>query len=57
MTAKPLPPPKSRALIDTFKKHAANLEIYEAKELSVQALKELAQSSCVWLVREKNKWT
>lgn len=57
MTQKPLSSAKSRSLIDTFKKHSANLEIYEAKDLSLQSLKELTQSTAVWLVREKNKWT
>ena len=57
MTTKPLSPLKSKALIDTFKKHSANLEVYEAKDLSLQSLKELTQTTAVWLVREKNKWT
>ena len=57
MTPKPLSPSKSKGLIETFRKHPTSLEVYEAKDLSVQALKELTRSSSVWLVREKNKWT
>ena len=57
MTTKPLSPLKSKALIDNFSKRSKEIEIYEAKDLSLQSLKELTQTTSVWLVREKNKWT
>lgn len=57
MTAKPIQAHKVKALIDNFSKRSKEIEVYEAKELSLQSLKELTQSSAVWLVREKNKWT
>ena len=53
---KPLPPHKTKALLDTFLRNAKELEIYEAALLAPTQLKELLKSDRAWVVTEKSKW-
>ena len=57
MTTKPLPPHKAKPLIESFKKHSAELEVYEVQSLRPQDRKELLQQPNAWLVIGKSKWT
>ena len=56
MTAKPLPPHKAKPLIERFKKHASDLEVYEAATLRSQDLKDLLKQPNAWVVIGKSKW-
>ncbi len=57
MTAKRLPNHKTKALLETFKKNAIDLEVYETKTLSDQQRKELLNEPHSWIVVGKSKWT
>ena len=57
MTAKPLPITKARSLLETFKKNASDLEVYETKGLTDQQRKELLNEPHSWIVIGKSKWT
>lgn len=57
MTAKPLPNHKTKPLLETFKKNAIDLEIYETKSLSEPQRKELLNEPHSWIVVGKSKWT
>jgi len=57
MTPKALPVTKARSLLETFKKNASDLEVYETKGLSDQQQRELLDDSPSWLVKPKKKWT
>jgi len=57
MTAKALPVTKVRSLLETFKKNASDLEVYETKGLSDQQRKELLNEPHSWIVIGKSKWT
>ena len=57
MSTKPLPPHKAKTLVESFKKHSAELEVYEVQSLRPQDLKELLQQPNAWLVLGKSKWT
>ena len=55
-SAKPLPSHKAKPLIESFKKHSAELEVYETKGLSDQQRKELLNEPHSWIVVGKSKW-
>ena len=57
MTTKPLPPHKAKPLIESFKKHSAELEVYEVQSLRPQDRKELLQHPNAWVVIGKSKWS
>jgi len=57
MTTKPLPPHRSKPLIESFKRNSSDLEVYEVQSLRPQHLKELLQHSNAWVVIGKSKWT
>lgn len=57
MTPKPLPNHKTKALLETFKKHLSDLEVYETKPLSEQQRKELLNEPHSWIVVGKSKWS
>ena len=54
---KPLLPHKAKPLIESFKKHSAELEVYEVQSLRPQDRKELLQHPNAWVVIGKSKWT
>jgi len=54
---KPLPSQKAKPLLETFKKNASDLEVYEIKGLSDQQRKELLNEPHSWIVIGKSKWT
>jgi len=57
MTAKALPANKTKPLLESFKKNASDLEVYETKGLSDQQRKELLNEPHSWIVIGKSKWT
>jgi len=57
MTARPFPANKTKLLIETFKKNASDLEVYETKGLSDQQRKELLNEPHSWIVIGKSKWS
>jgi len=57
MAPKALPAPKAKSLLETFKKNASDLEVYETKGLSDQQRKELLNEPHSWIVIGKSKWT
>lgn len=56
MNAKPLQPQKSKPLIERFKRHSSDLEIYEAASLSDQQRKDLLTQPHTWIVVGKSRW-
>jgi len=54
---KPLPSHKAKPLLETFKKNASDLEVYETKGLSDQQRKELRNEPHSWIVIGKSKWS
>lgn len=54
---KPLPPHKAKPLIESFKKHSAELEVYEATALRQQVLTELLKLPKAWVVIGRSKWS
>jgi len=57
MTARPLPSQKAKPLLESFKKNASDLEVYETKALSDQQRKELLNEPHSWIVIGKSKWS
>jgi hypothetical protein len=57
MTPKPLPITKAKSLLETFKRNASELGVYETKGLSEQQRKELLSPPHAWIVVGKSKWT
>lgn len=57
MNKKGLPSPKTKALVETFKRNVSDLEVYETKELSDQQRKQLLKEPHSWIVVGKSKWT
>ena len=57
MTAKALPANKAKPMLESFKKNASDLEVYETKGLSDQQRKELLSEPHSWIVVGKSKWT
>jgi len=57
MTARALPANKTKPLLETFKKNASDLEVYETKGLSEQQRKELLNEPHSWIVIGKSKWS
>jgi hypothetical protein len=57
MTAKALPANKTKPLLESFRKNASDLEVYETKGLSDQQRKELLNEHHSWIVVGKNKWS
>jgi hypothetical protein len=57
MKAKALPANKTKALLESFKRNASDLEVYETKPLSEQQRKELLNETQSWIVIGKSKWT
>jgi hypothetical protein len=54
---KPLPPNKTKPLLESFKRKSAELEVYEIQSLRPQDLKELLNEPHSWIVVGKSKWT
>jgi len=54
---KPLASHKAKALLESFKKNASDLEVYETKGLSDQQRKELLNEPPSWVVIGKSKWS
>ena len=54
---KPLPPHKAKLLLESFKKHAAELEVYEAATLRPQDQRELLKKPNAWVVIGRSKWS
>jgi len=54
---KPLASHKAKSLLESFKKNAIDLEVYESKGLSDQKRKELLNEPHSWIVIGKSKWT
>lgn len=54
---KPLLPHKAKPLIESFKKHSAYLEVYEAATLRPQDQRELLKLPKAWVVIGRNKWS
>ena len=54
---KPLPPHKSKPLVESFKKNSAELEVYEAASIRQRELKDLLKQPNAWVVVGKSKWT
>ena len=57
MAPKALPAQKAKSLLETFKRNASDLEIYETKGLSDQQRKELLNELHSWIVIGKSKWS
>lgn len=57
MTVTPLATAKTRALVETFKKNADDLELYKITGLSDQQRKELLNEPHSWIVTGKSKWS
>jgi hypothetical protein len=56
MTGKPLPPAKTRALIEAFRKYQSEIEVFEVKGLPNQQRQQLLKESPTWMVVSKTKW-
>ena len=54
---KPLPPHKAKQLVESFNRHLKDLQLYEAKSLSAQELRELLKDPNVWVAVGVNRWT
>jgi hypothetical protein len=57
MAQKAMPAQKAKSLLETFKKNASDLQVYETKELSDQQRKQLLNEPHSWIVVGKSKWT
>lgn len=53
MTPKPLPPHKTKQLLDTYRRSMKDLEVYELDAQSDQQRKELLKRARGWVVVEK----
>jgi hypothetical protein len=53
---KPLTATETKALIETFRRHYRNLEVYVARTLSERQRKELLQSDHAWIVVGRSRW-
>jgi hypothetical protein len=54
---KPLTSTETKALMETFRRHSRDLEVYDARTLSERQRKALLQSDHAWIVAEKSKRT
>jgi len=52
-----LPAQKAKSLIETFNRNARELQVYKAKDLNEQSVRELLKSDHCWIVIGKSKWT
>ena len=57
MALKALPAQKAKSLIETFNRNARELQVYNAKDLKEQSVRELLKSDHSWIVIGKSKWT
>ena len=57
MAPKALPAQKAKSLLETFNRNARELQVYNAKDLNEQSVRELLKSDHSWIVVGKNKWT
>lgn len=57
MAQKSLPAQKVKSLLETFNRHARDLQVYSAKDLKEQTVRELLNEPHSWIVVGKSKWT
>ena len=54
---KPLTSAETKALLETFRRNAREVAVYQAKSLSESQRKSLLQQEHAWIVVGKSKWT
>ena len=57
MASKALPAQKAKSLFETFNRNVRDLQVYSAKDLKEQTVRELLKNDHCWIVVGKNKWT
>jgi hypothetical protein len=57
MALKALPAQKAKSVLETFNRNARELQVYNAKDLKDQAVREMLNSDHCWIVVGKSKWT
>jgi hypothetical protein len=55
-TDKPLTATETKALIETFRRHSRDLEVYDSRTLSERQRKALLQSDHAWIVVGRSRW-
>jgi hypothetical protein len=56
-TDKPLTATETKSLLESFRRNAGDVSVYEAKNLNDSLRKSLLQSDHAWIVVGKSKWT
>ena len=57
MAQKAIPAQKAKSLLETFNRHVRDLQVYRARDLKEQTVRELLKSEHCWLVIGKTPWT
>ena len=57
MALKALPAQKAKSLLETFTRNVRDLQVYSAKDIKEQTVRELLKSDHCWLVIGKTPWT
>jgi hypothetical protein len=57
MASRTLPAQKAKSLLETFNRNVRDLQVYSAKDLKEQTVRELVKSDHCWIVVGNSKWT
>lgn len=57
MAPKALPAQKAKSLLENFNRNVRDLQVYSAKDLKEQTVRELLKGDHCWLVIGKTPWT
>ncbi len=57
MAQKAMPAQKTKSLLETFNRNVRDLQVYSAKDLKEQTVRELLNEPHSWIIVGKSKWT